>query len=83
MIKRQYNNNIFKIDHFIISVQFNGFTASGKNKYRIGIIDTTNTDYPHEIVYTTTSHESEKTEAARVLETYRETIKKGRENRNK
>lgn len=76
MIKRQYNNNIYKIDNFIISVQFNGFSASGKNRYRIGIIDTTNNHYPHEIVYTTTSHDEEKAEAVKVLKAYRETIQR-------
>lgn len=76
MIKRQYNNDIYKIGNYIISVERTGYTASGKNRYRIGIIDTNNTHYPHEIVYTTTSHESEKTEAARVLEYYKDSLPK-------
>lgn len=74
-IKRQYNNTVITIDNYFVSVQFNGYTPDGKNRYRVGIIDKDNTYYPHEIVYTTTSHEGEAAEAARVLEYYRETIK--------
>lgn len=76
MIKRQYNNDIFTIENYIVSVERLGYTAAGKSRYRVGIIDTNNTYYPHEIVYTTTSHESEKTEAARVLEFYKESLTK-------
>lgn len=77
MIKRQYNNDVFKIDKFLVSVQRLGFTPAGKNRYRVGIIDPNNTYYPHEIVYTTTSHESEKAEAERVVSYYLETITRG------
>ena len=79
MIKRQYNNDIFTIKNFIVSVERTGYTAAGKNRYRIGIIDTANTYYPHEIVYTTTSHESEKAEAVRVLDYYKSSLKGGPE----
>lgn len=74
MIKRQYNNDIYKIGGFIVSVELKGYTTSGKRRYRIGIIDTDNTHYPHEIVYTTTSHEDEKAEAVRVLDYYKESL---------
>lgn len=77
MIKRQYNNDIFFIDKYIVSVQRLGYTPAGKNRYRVGIIDPTNKYYPHEIVYTTTSHESERGEAERVVSFYLDSIPGG------
>lgn len=74
MIKRQYNNDIFTIDGYTITVERRGYTAAGKNRYRVGIIDD-NRHYPHEIVYTTTSYESEAGEATRVMNYYKSTLK--------
>ena len=77
MIKRQYNNDIFFVSDFIVSVQRLGYTPAGKNRYRVGIIAPYRKYYPHEIVYTTTSHESEKAEAERVVAFYLESITRG------
>ena len=75
MRKRQYNNSIFTHGNYIVSVQMNGYTPGGKNRYRVGIINTADTHYPHEIVYTTTSWNNEAEEAAATLEYYKSQIK--------
>ena len=73
MMKRQYNNDVFMIKDYLVTVERLGYTAAGKSRYRVGIIKPAGS-YLHEVVYTTTSHESEKAEAERVLSYYEQSI---------
>ena len=74
MTKRQYNNDVFMIKGYYVSIERLGYTAAGKSRYRVGIIKPAGS-YLHEVVYHTTSHESEKAEAERVVAYYEESIK--------